>query len=146
MPAGRPPKPTEVKRRLGNPGKRALPATVTVLPMARGIPKPPTDLGPEGRRLWKRAWGSAITWLSPDSDSTQLEETCRTADDLKVARYRYRATSDPKDARAVVALSKQLTEGLAALAFTPTARTRMGVAEVKAVDKIDQILNRRAGN
>ncbi len=41
-------------------------------------------------------------------------------------------------------LEKQLTSWMSLLGLTPTDRSRLGLAEVKAVDKIDQILNRRA--
>src|SRR5664279_172861 len=70
MPPGRPLKPTEVKRRNGNPGCRPLPdvSTVSVLPMATQAPEPPAEVGVEGRRLWDRCWDAAITWLSPVSD------------------------------------------------------------------------------
>jgi hypothetical protein len=56
MPPGRPPKPTEVERRNGNPGCRPLPdlATVATLPIATRPPEPPAELGVEGHRLWDR--------------------------------------------------------------------------------------------
>lgn len=142
---GRPPVPTEVKRRRGTARSDRVPAVaeVTILPMAGGVPDPPDDLGLPGRRLWGRAWAEAVTWLSFDSDSEQVEEAARLADDLDSARRRYRATTGPGDARVIVALSKQFTEALSALGFNPTSRTRLGVAEVKAVDAIDRILSRK---
>lgn len=150
--SGRPPKPLEQKRRTGrttktDSGGRKLPelAQVTALPMAKDVPEPPADLGLEGRALWEKAWSSAITWLSPDSDWTEVVEACSLADDVAAARRRYRATTDPGDARAVVALSKQLTEALSVLGFNPTARSRLGVAEVKRASALDELLARRKG-
>lgn len=148
---GRPPKPAEHHRRVGraNGTKKAdgrpLPevATVTALPMAPGVPDPPADLLLDGVRLWERAWGAAITWLSPDSDMETVEQACRLADDVAVARKRYRATSDPADGRAVVSLSKSLTDALSALGFDPTSRARLGVAEVKRVSALEQLIARR---
>jgi hypothetical protein len=142
---GRPPKPVEVKRRIGNPGKRPLPepSNVVALPPAAGPPPYPADLGDEGRDLWDRAWSAAITWLSPDSDGKQVEEAARTADNLAVARKRYMATTDPSDARALVALSKQFTEALSALGFNPVARARLGVAEVKRVSALEELVAKR---
>jgi hypothetical protein len=144
MTAGRPPKPAEVKRRLGNPGKRQLSETVIVLPMAAGVPDPPEDLGLAGRHLWSKAWAGAVTWLSPDSDAVALESACRLADDLQIARKRYRVTSDPKDARVVVAFAEQRARSLARLGFDPTARSQLGVAEVKKLSKLDELRVRHA--
>ena len=143
---GRPPVPNEIKRRRGNPGKRALPAagSITVLPMASGVPEAPTDLELEGRELWKQAWSHGLTWISPLSDRQAVEEACRMVDDLAVARRRYRATSDPTDGRAVVAMSKRLSEALSALGFTPTDRTRLGVAEVQKQNALEELISRRS--
>jgi phage terminase small subunit len=147
---GRPPKPLEQKRRTGrSPGRdtggRKLPepGNVVALPPAAGIPPYPADLGIEGRQLWDRAWSAAITWLSPDSDGKTVEEACFLADALAVSRVRYRATTDPADARALVALSKQFLEALSALGFTPTARARLGVAEVKRVSELEKLVQKR---
>lgn len=150
MPAGRPPKPLEQKRRTGrtahtDSGGRRLPdqSDVILLPMAPGVPEPPTDFGLEATRMWNRAWGEAITWLSPDSDMETVEQACRLVDDVAVARERYRATRDPADVRALVAVQKLLHEALSVLGFDPTARSRLGLAEVKRVSKLDELRARR---
>jgi hypothetical protein len=142
---GRPPKPTEIKRRTGNPGKRPLPkpSNVVALPPASGAPPYPADLDLAGRRLWDRAWNAAITWLSPDSDMEAVEEAARVADDVAAARERYRATRDPSDMRALVAAGKRLDEALSVLGFNPTARARLGVAEVKRVSALDELVAKR---
>ena len=118
--------------------------SVAVLPMADGIPQPPDELGLAGRKLWGRIWADAITWISPDSDMEAVVAACLLRDDLDVARNRYRATSDPRDGRMVTAFDKSFTDALSVLGFNPTARARLGLAEVKAVDKLDQIFSRRA--
>lgn len=148
---GRPPAPIEHHRRTGraNGTKKAdgrpLPAlhTVSPLPMADGVPEPPVDLQLEGRALWERAWGAAITWLSPDSDWQAVEEAARLADSLSAARRRYYATTDPADARAVVSLSREFVAALSALGFTPTARARLGVAEVRKDSALEELLAKR---
>ena len=50
MTKGRKPKPVEVKRREGNPGKRALPDVVTVA--GRGLPDKPVGLSDLAGSLW----------------------------------------------------------------------------------------------
>jgi phage terminase small subunit len=147
---GRPPKPLEQKRRTGrSPGrdtggrKLPSPSNVVALPPAVGVPPYPADLGLAGKRLWDRAWKAAITWLSPDSDGESVEEACRLADDLATARTRFRATTDPGDLRALVAASKQFTDALSVLGFNPTARARLGVAEVKRVSALEELVAKR---
>ena len=60
-----PPKPTEQKRKLGNPGKRPLPerAKVIALPMAMETPEPLRPLGPEGTKMWERIWKAGRAWI-----------------------------------------------------------------------------------
>jgi phage terminase small subunit len=147
---GRPPLPAEVKRRRGrtpgtDSGGRPLPAAlnVTALPMADGVPDPPVDLRLDGRDLWAQSWDRGVTWLSPDSDWAAVVEACRLADDIAVARERYRVTREAGDARVVATLSKELRSALASLGFDPTARGRMGVAEVKKMSALETLMAKR---
>ena len=149
---GRPPKPIEVKRRTGrspgtDTGGRKLPdlASVVLLPMADGMPDFPAELDEAGRDLWRRVWQEGITWISPKSDMQAAEEACRAADDVATARRRYRATTDPKDAAALVSLGKRLDDALSMLGFNPTARSRLGVAEVTRVSKLDALRRKNSG-
>jgi phage terminase small subunit len=143
--AGRPPKPIELKRLLGNPGNRPLPDlnNITHLPMAKEIPPAPENLGESGKKLWDRAWGIAVTWLSPVSDIETIENAARLADATEAARVRYMATTEPADAKAYVAINKAYTDALTSLGFDPISRSRLGVAEVRAATSIDKLLERR---
>jgi phage terminase small subunit len=150
-PRGRPPKPIEQKRRTGRTpdtdsgGRKLTPANAVIaLPLATGIPEPPADFGLDARRLWVRAWDSAITWLSPHSDMESVEQACRLVEDIAIARERYRATHDPGDLRALVAVQKLMQDSLSLLGFDPTSRSRLGLAEVKAASTLDKIAARRA--
>lgn len=152
MPVGRPPAPIEHHRRVGRAnGKKAdgrpmpLIGEIAVIPQADGTPDFPTDLGDDGRYLWRQIWQQGIVWISPHSDRRAAEEACRVADDLAAARKRYRATTDPADARALVAVGKRFDEALASLAFTPASRARLGVAEVVAASKLDALRRRQSG-
>jgi len=147
---GRPPIPIEQKRLRGrttttDSGGRPLPKSgdLIVLPMAEGVPLLPAGIESDGAELWKRIWQEGLTWISPTSDMAAAIEACQVADDLAVARRRYRATSDPKDASALVAMGKRFDEALSVLGFNPTARSRLGVAEVKRASALDQLLARR---
>jgi hypothetical protein len=145
MTAGRPPKPVELKRATGNPGKRKLPdlSIVSIIPMAMETPAAPEGLGEEGNLLWTRAWDSAITWLSPASDRNAIENAARLADTLAAARAKYHATLDAADLRALVQINKSYTDSLSALGFDPVSRSKLGVAEVKRVSALDQLLAKR---
>jgi hypothetical protein len=141
----RPPKPIEVKRMTGNPGRRKLPelAVVTTLPMASNTPEAPEGLGVDGLAFWEKAWDYAITWLSPASDLQAIENAARLADDVALARKKYRATLDSADGRLLVHINKAFVDALSTLGFDPTARSRLGVAEVKAISAIDKLLAKR---
>lgn len=147
---GRPPIPIEQKRLRGrttttDSGGRPLPKSgdLIVLPMAEGVPLLPAGIESDGAELWKRIWQEGLTWISPNSDMAAAIEACLVADDLAVARRRYRATSDPKDAGALVAMGKRFDEALSVLGFNPTARSRLGVAEVKRASALEELISRR---
>lgn len=147
---GRPPVPIEIKRRRGrtattDSGGRPLPASaeVVALPMAEGVPLLPVGIEAAGADLWRQIWQQGLTWISPQSDMAAAVEACQVADDLAVARRRYRATSDPKDAQAVAAMGKRYDDALSVLGFNPTARSRLGVAEVKRASALQNIIARR---
>ena len=150
-PRGRPPAPLEQKRRTGkrpgtDSGGRPLPEPLKVvaLPMAPlNGPEMPLDLLLPGRELWSQVWAEGLTWISPATDLAEVVEACRIADDLSVARERFRATREPADARMVATLSKSFTEALSALGFNPTARSRLGVAEVKRASALETLIAKR---
>ncbi len=149
---GRPPAPLEHHRRVGRAGgtKKAdgrpmpLVGEVISLPMADGMPDYPADLGDPGKEMWRRIWQDGLSWISPKTDIAAAEEAARAADDVAAARRRYRATTDPKDATALVNLGKRFDLALSQLGFNPTARSRLGVAEVKRVSALDKLLERKA--
>jgi len=145
MTAGRPPKPTELKRLQGNLGHRDLPDlnNITHLPMAKEIPPAPEILQEHGKNLWNRAWGMAITWLSPVSDIDAIYNAATLADASEAARNKYMATLEANDGRAFVAINKAYTDALTSLGFDPISRSRLGVAEVRAATSIDKLLERR---
>jgi hypothetical protein len=111
--------------------------------MAWKIPEPPEMLGPDGTKLWNRVWDSAITWLSPQSDMDAIENVCKLADAVTSARTKYMATLEGADARAYVSLNESFTKGLASLGFDPVSRSRLGVAEVKKMSALDELLAKR---
>ena len=137
-----PPRPTEVKRKLGNPGKRALPAlaAVAALPAADGVPTPLRPLLSEGARLWSRVWSEGAVWLSPATDIELVQMLAETMDEREGLRaYVMSGEGEWRDRVALRSLDDQIKSMLSSLGFTPADRTRMGVAEVRAVSKLEQL-------
>lgn len=113
------------------------------LPAAESVPDYPDGLETEGRLLWERLWKAAAIWLSPATDIATVQMACELADGVAIARRKYLATHDSPDARAWVQINAEFRATLSALGFDPTARARLGVAEVKAASKLDELIERR---
>lgn len=145
MPAGRPAKPVEQKRRTGNPGKRALPnlAEVQIIPAALTTPEPKRPLLKYGRELWDQVWEAGIGWISPATDHELLLMTCELVDERWNLRIRVMKDNDNKERRGLRELDRQIVANLSLLGFSPADRSRLGVAEVKAQSKLEKIMAMR---
>ena len=139
---GRPPKPVEQKRALGNPGKRALPkeGEVQVLPASSGVPEPHRPLGDAGLQLWERIWSAGIQWISPQTDVELLLMTCESLDEREQLREIVMASGESKDRRALRLLNGEITSNLSMLGFSPVDRARLGVAEVTRRSKLEELM------
>lgn len=146
MPAGRPSKPTEVKRKLGNPGRRPLPDTdvVQYLPAAVVIPEPARPLLKYGREFWDKVWGAGLTWVSPNTDAELLLMTCELVDERWNLRIKVMQNGEWRERRALREIDGRIISNLSLLGFTPADRSRLGVAEVKAISKMEALKRRQA--
>jgi hypothetical protein len=146
MPAGRPSKPNEVKRKLGNPGRRPLPDTALVqyLPPALVIPDPARPLLKYGREFWDKVWGAGLTWVSPNTDAELLLMTCELVDERWNLRVKVMQSGDWRERRALREIDSRIISNLSLLGFTPADRSRLGVAEVKAISKMEALKRRQA--
>jgi len=142
---GRPPKPVEQKRLLGNPGRRPLPdvAEVAVIAGASSVPEPARSLGSDGFTMWHRVWSAGIPWLSPHTDVELLLMLCESVDERADLVVRVRELGDNSDRRALRALNSEISSALSLLGFTPTDRTRLGLAEVKRESRLEELQRRR---
>jgi hypothetical protein len=145
MPAGRPSKPIEQKRALGNPGKRALPKAgeVVVLEQTGDIPEPPRPLLKYGQELWDRVWSMGATWVSVKSDLELLVMTCEMIDERWNLRVKVMQSDDAAMRRGLRELDRQIVSNLSLLGFTPSDRARLGVAEVKVRSKLEELMAKR---
>lgn len=137
MTVGRPPKPTELKRRLGNPGKRplgslAVVAAVDIAKIADGpIVQALIDSG-------------AAPWIgATDAPTVRLAQ--RLWDDMEQLRSALDDEFNPKVHATYIATIKELRSCLSLLGLSPSDRSRLGVAEVKARSKLEELMDRRRG-
>lgn len=138
---GRPAKPIEVKRKLGNPGRHPLPdpGTIEVIRPAGEIPVPPRPLLEPGKTLWERVWRSGIGWVSPDTDIELLLMTCEMVDERWNLRIKVMQNDNMQMARRLDNLSRIIAANLSMLGFTPSDRSRLGLAEVARVSRLAEL-------
>jgi len=145
MPNGRPPKPIEVKRKLGNPGGRKLPnqGQIQMFEPVSALPEPARPLLKYGREFWDKVWLNGLQWISVNTDSELLLMTCELVDERWNLRVRVMQSNDWRERRALRELDDRIIRNLSLMGFTPADRSRLGVAEVKAISKMEA-LKRRA--
>jgi hypothetical protein len=143
---GRPPKPIEQKRLLGNPGKRPLPdaTDVVILPAVVEIPEPSRKLFQYGRELWDRVWSMGHSWISYTTDLDLLLIVCEQIDERTKLRTQVWNNGRADERKALRQLENQIIQNLSLLGFTPTDRSRLGVAEVKKLSKLEQLRDKYA--
>ena len=69
--------------------------------------------------------------------------TCELVDERWNLRIKVMKSENMAMARRLDSVSNQIVRNLSLLGFTPSDRTRLGVAEVKKASKIEEILRRR---
>jgi hypothetical protein len=139
-----PAKPVEMKRLQGNPGKRALPDRSAVVVLESGPVEPASDLGVAGRRLWDSVFADGGLWVSGRTDVHLLQMVCEQLDRRQVLREAFE--SDPLDRKVAMSLNeteKLIASNLGLLGFTPSDRARLGLAEVRAKSKLEQLMDLR---
>lgn len=147
--------PTERKRLNGNPGKRALgvaPTPSTALEIVNDTPQPPEHLDDVGRRVWISVWSAGRRHLADVADGLLITRLCERwsegeqlrkwlADDPLNRRWYTTSNGQTVTHPAVKQLEQidaQLTSWLSSLGFTPSDRARLGLAEVRVADALDE--------
>lgn len=158
-PNGRPSKPIEQHRALGNPGHRSLPAAPEPgdgLDGVSSIPAAPADLNDEGLALWAHTWEAGRQWLSPEADFQVVWLLCQAHQEITAMLGEFAdgtasrtyvtsnasIVSHPYIAQ-IKELRVQMTSWLAALGFSPADRARLGLSEVRVRDELDDLTRRR---
>jgi hypothetical protein len=115
-----------------------------LIPQASETPVPARPLLKYGQELWDRVWQSGINWISPNTDLEILLMTCELIDERWNLRVRVMTDNNPKDRRGLRELDKQIVSNLGLLGFTPSDRSRLGVAEVKKMSKLEELMAKKA--
>jgi len=145
---GRPPKPVEQKRRLGNPGQRPLPDRAAVVALVPADSSPPAHLRDDGARMWDEIM-SVAQWVSV-TDQKTLVELCELVQNRTDMHERVKADGlvlvAPNGAYQAHPLlshirdvSKQIHGLMSLFGLTPADRTRIGLGEVQRVSKLDAL-------
>jgi hypothetical protein len=139
-----PAQPIEKRMKLGNPGRRPLPAPAELPALTSDYVEPVRPLGPSGAELWKRVFDKGGLWVSNRTDAELLQITCEQLDrrDLIVAAY------DPSDRSlnmTLLEIEKAITANLGLLGFTPADRSKLGFTLAKTESKLQQLLRNNDG-
>lgn len=160
-PKGRPAKPIERHRLDGTvPTGRPMPLAPMPgegLKAATSVPKV-SGLGKAGKELWVRLWSAGREWLSPESDYAMLLMACQAQDEAEALRVQF-ATGKVERmyftaagqyvthpyVNQLAALRTQITSWLSAMGFSAADRARLGLAQVRIADALDELKERRDG-
>ena len=140
--------PTELKRALGNPGKRPLPKPLVIIDRVDASTDPPATLQDEGAAEWRHILATA-PWIGP-SDIRELRLYCEALDRrahllAELASQGWVLYTDKgyayqnPAAGALATTEAQITKWMSSLGLTPSDRGRLGVAEVKAQSALERI-------
>lgn len=155
MTAGRPPKPTEQKRKNGNPGQRKLPDLKNVIELSPIRADAPLHLSDAGQKMWTDVRAMA-PWIAT-TDGKLLIELCEKMDKKyelreKLAASDYVLYTDKGYAYAnplfgmLNTVEGDIVKLLSLLGLTPIDRSKLGVAEVTTKGKLAQLLEQQKKN
>jgi hypothetical protein len=107
------------------------------------IPEPTRRLEESGLALWNSAFSKPNTWLA-STDLELLMLTCEKLDERDLLRIYVMENIDAWHERSGLRLlEKQIEDNLNLLGFTPMARQKLGIQEVKAQSKLEEMMARR---
>jgi hypothetical protein len=143
MTIGRPTQPNELKRLKGTLRADRLPSgNLTQLSNASQDPDSIEELGENGKAFWQVAWSTP--WLSHKTDYWLVYLTAQALDERE--QVREALAEDPNDRKlrtTLRELDKQVISSYSLMGFTPSDRSRLGVAEVKKESKFEELMAKR---
>lgn len=135
-----PGKSTELKQKLGSraPEKIGIPTEAIIK-----VPEPIRRLDESGLQLWNQVWSNNQTWLK-STDLELLQIVCEQLDERDLLRAYVLDNIEAWHERAALrALEKDIRDNMTQLGFTPQSRSKLGIQEVKAKSKLDELMARK---
>jgi hypothetical protein len=140
---GRPATSLEQKRITGNPGQRKLPDPETTIAVKGGYREPHQPLSWAGRMLWDRTFHMGKHWIA-ESDVELLNLVCKQLDrQVEIDQMRQEQPTDFHIMRQLLELEKEIVNNLGKLGMTVDARSRLGLAEIKAQSVFEKLMSER---
>jgi hypothetical protein len=136
-------KPLEQKRALGNPGHQKLPKQGELMLIPAGYIEPFRPLEYAGKQLWDSVFKFGELWISSRTDAHFLMLTCEQLDRREALRSRIVESDDWHLLKQLNDLERLIAQNLGQLGFTPADRTKLGLAEVKRMSKLEEMMSRR---
>jgi P27 family predicted phage terminase small subunit len=156
MPRGRPPKPIERARVTARDSThkadgRPLPVIQGTIVKDVVVPDPPSELGGRGTTEWAAIWEAGRAWLAPAQDYRWVEMICHAYDDIEGFRARVKrdgliakGSQGQVIAHPLIAEIRRaeasIQKCLSVLGFSPSDRARLGLAEIKARSKLQDMM------
>ena len=119
------------------------------------LPKPPATLGVCGQAYWTMFWDAGRRHLSEKHDSALVEKLCNAIEEVAfinvwlghdVTRRFYETANGQMVTHPLVKqkseLNAQITAWLSLLGFTPSDRARLGLAEIRVANELDNFRRR----
>jgi len=137
-----PGKSAELKQKLGS--KNAGKDPVMMISNIASIPEPLRRLEESGLNFWNNAFKKGQTWLK-ETDLELLQVVCEQLDERDILRVFVLENIEAWHERAALrVLERDLSDNLKELGFTPAARQKLGVTEIKAASKLEELMQRKA--
>lgn len=143
MTKGRPTIPTEIKRKTGTLRSTRIEKPTLEVNNSPGQIQTPSHLGQTGQQFWNTLWQT--NWVSTTSDFHLALITAETLDEREEVKAAL--AEDPRDRKLRMTLrelDKQLMGGLSLLGFSPSDRSRLGVAEIRRESKLEALMRQKA--
>jgi P27 family predicted phage terminase small subunit len=154
--------PTEKKRRRGAVIRNA-PSAIPVPEFALAVineghlPEPPSHLGEFGQAYWLMFWEAGRRHLSEKHDAALVSKLCGAMEEVarieawlgEDVTHRFYETANGQLVthplvKQKTELNAQITAWLSLLGFTPSDRARLGLAEIRVANELDQYRQRKS--
>jgi P27 family predicted phage terminase small subunit len=118
------------------------------------VPRAPRGLARQGRTEWQKVWTAGF-WLKEDQDYHWVEQIARAYDDIAsyrekveevgliVTGYNGQDAANPLIAE-IRKCEATIRTCLSILGFSPTDRAKLGIAEAKARNALEEYLDNQA--